>query len=87
MKVICIDDSNNEKGFDDYSGSWWVKVGNYYTVVKETIGVYEDGRQELCYELLEDPDHEDYAWPQRKFASVSSIDETEMIREYQTEKA
>jgi len=78
MKVLCIDDSSEEQGVEG-EGDFYIKEGEVYTVATECIGVRVDGSEEPSYELAEDLG---WAYSQKKFLPLSSIDETTFNREY-----
>ena len=75
MKVICIDDINHE------GNKTQLKIGETYTASQ--CPVYPNN-----YDLLEIPKTKcgrPVSYRKHMFIPLSSIDETEMIREYKTE--
>lgn len=76
LKVICIDD-RDEFGFNS---SQSVVIGHIYTVTGNVGGIGTDGSVEPCYFLAEFT--RDDCFLCRFFAPLSSINETQMERNY-----
>ena len=81
MKVLCIDDKIRAGDIDH---GWTVKEFETYTVVGS---FFCDEINMNCFELKEDPMNWKYGWDEDRFIPLSKIDETEMIREYNLQKA
>lgn len=85
-KVICI----NDKYFKSCPFPFPVFAGEYTPIKLETWLI--NGKEILAYELTEFPprvvDGEtfEFRWSAKFFAEPSEIDETEMERNYHTEK-
>lgn len=80
MKVICIDASDDPAGFE---GKKVITEGGIYTVIEHIIAVGTDGSEIPGYELAEDIG---WGYAKSRFIPLSSINETEMVREYNLEK-
>lgn len=85
MRVICIDDREDEFGYDDYQSGWHLVFGQIYTVLFPALGIGINGKKRPVYILKEDPDAPEYGHLQSKFAPLSTIDETEFERNYKKE--
>ncbi len=80
MRVICIDASLLPDEFP-YENGFKLVEGDVYTVVGERKGFNVNQKfVGMCYDLLEDPNHELHS--KDKFAPLSEISETEMERNY-----
>lgn len=80
MRVVCIDDSERD---EFWPSAWKLKEGSIYTVIWTGIVTDKNGHDSgYGYSLAEDPDNEEYAWCVDRFIPLSSIDETQMERNY-----
>ncbi len=75
MQVICIDAAPDP--FDYETGK--LKEGNIYSVLFEAISRGTDGTLTPAYALVEFGDK--VGFEKRRFAPLSNIDETELIKE------
>lgn len=73
MQVICIN------AFGDWSNQ--LKEGGNYTVIGNDC---DEGY--ILREIKHPMSSLEYGFKKHRFIPLSSIDETEMVREYQTEK-
>lgn len=87
MKVICINKTPNAINHPILVAAFdKLIIGNMYNVLREVVGAYSEID---CYELEEFPcpiSDNAIVFPANDFIPLSSIDETEMERNYKTEK-
>jgi hypothetical protein len=57
----------------------YMSVGDTFTVLRETIGVYRDGTEIPSYKFVEIGGPE--CFDKRNFSPLSDIDETELVNE------
>lgn len=84
FKVLCVGSAEKfYRGTEQHpTGKFKPIEGQTYTVVWEGKSV----KGYMVYSLEEDPNNFTYGWFVELFIRVSSIDEKEFVRDYNTEK-
>ena len=83
MKVICIDDKQHSDSYYWLDGL--IVEGEIYNVLREQLSFDNNGNERIGFILAEVPLKLRAAFNKDRFIPCSDIDETELIKERQSE--